>query len=77
MDEIYNGLMRLRGPVAKSEIVGFCRIDANSGEVMTGLRRSSVPVPFVGIGVNLAVQSVLGDSRRVEVWRCIIHKLFD
>ncbi|CAK9061789.1 unnamed protein product [Durusdinium trenchii] len=24
MDEIYNGLMRLRGPVAKSEIVGFC-----------------------------------------------------
>lgn len=25
MDEIYNGLMRLRGPVAKTEIVGFCR----------------------------------------------------
>jgi len=24
MDEIYNGLMRLRGPVAKTEIVGFC-----------------------------------------------------
>ena len=23
-EEIYNGLMRLRGPVAKSEIVGFC-----------------------------------------------------
>ena len=28
MDEIYTGLMRLRGPVAKTEIVGFCRLDA-------------------------------------------------
>lgn len=31
MNEIYNGLMRLRGPVAKTEIVGFCDLDAGPG----------------------------------------------
>eukprot|EP00438_Fugacium_kawagutii_P013627 Skav229259 [mRNA] locus=scaffold2418:130265:138670:- [translate_table: standard] len=38
MNEIYNGLMRLRGPVAKTEIVGFCYLDARAGQESAGLQ---------------------------------------
>jgi len=37
LNEIYNGLMRLRGPVAKSEIVGFCLRLRHVAQIVHGM----------------------------------------
>eukprot|EP00435_Cladocopium_sp_Y103_P075137 s107_g54.t1 len=60
MDEIYTGLMRLRGPVAKTEIVGFCCLDAFGAVVKTRMGNSKAQKwTSLQIKINRSYQTMI------------------